>query len=131
MPRFDRIIWNDAERRRAESPGFADLVPFVVASVGLAVVFGLAARTGPPIPHYFTVGPLLLAPLAGICLLIASPGLLWVVTGLTGVLCLAAWIRHRVKLAHGTEEPEPSPEEAAQADQQKLVKLSQKLGKKL
>ena len=50
---------------------------------------------------------------------------------MTAVLCLAAWIRHRVKLARGTEEPEPSPEEAAQADQQKLVKLSKKLGKKL
>ena len=125
MPRFDRIIWNDAERRRAESPGFADLVPFVLASVGLA------ARTGPPVPHYFTVSPLLLVPMAVICLLIASPGLLWAVTGLTSVLCLAAWVRHRVKLAHGTEEPKPSAEEAAQADQQKLVKLSQKLGKKL
>jgi hypothetical protein len=113
------------------SRGIANLVPFVATSVGLAVVFGLAARTGPPVPHYFTLGPLLLAPLAGISLLIASPRLLWVVTGLTAVLCLAAWIRHRVKLAHGTEEPEPSPEEAALADQQKLVKLSKKLGKEL
>jgi len=113
------------------SGGLANLVPFVIASVGLAVVFGLAARTGPPIPHYFTLGPLFLAPLAGICLLIASPWLLWVVTSLTGVLCLAAWIRHKVKLANGTEEPEPSPEEAAMADQQKMVKLSQKLKSKL
>ncbi|MFW2438919.1 MAG: DUF3488 domain-containing protein [Arenicellales bacterium] len=113
------------------SRGFASLVPFVVASVGLAVVFGLAARTGPPVPHYFTVGPLLLAPLAGVSLLMASPGLLWVMVGLTAVLCLVAWVRHRVKLAHGTEEPEPSPEEAAQADQQKLVKLSKKVSKKL
>jgi MFS family permease len=113
------------------SRGFASLVPFVATSVGLAVVFGLGARTGPPVPHYFTVGPLLLAPLAGISLLMASPWLLWVVTGLASILCLAAWIRHRLKLAHGTEEPEPSAEEAALADQQKLVKLSKKLGKKL
>ena len=113
------------------SCGIANLVPFVATSVGLAAVFGLAARTGPPVPHYFTFGPLLLAPLAGISLLMASPGLLWVVTGLTAVLCLAAWVRHRVKLANGTEEPEPSPEEAAMADQQKLVKFGQKLNKKL
>ncbi|MDX2476482.1 MAG: hypothetical protein QNL05_03875, partial [Gammaproteobacteria bacterium] len=113
------------------SGGLANIVPFVIASLGMAVVFGLAARTGPPIPHYFTLGPLFLAPLAGICLLIASPSLLWVVTSLTGVLCLAAWIRHRVKLANGTEEPEPSPEEAAMVDQQKMVKLSQKIKRKL
>jgi len=113
------------------SRGFANLVPYVLASVGLAVLFGQAVRTGPPVPHYFMVGPLLLAPLAGVCLLIASPGLLWAVVVLTGVLCLAAWIRHRLALANGTEEPEPSPEEAAQADQQKLVKLSQKLTDKL
>ena len=113
------------------SRGLVNLVPFVATSVGLAVVFGLAARTGPPVPHYFTVGPLLLAPLAGISLLMASPRLLLVVTALTAVLCLAAWIRHRVKLTRGTEEPEPSAEEAALADQQKLINISQKITRKL
>jgi hypothetical protein len=64
----------------------------------------------------------------------ASPSLLWVIVGLTGILCLTAWLRHRVKLTHGTEEPEPSPEEAeeaAQQDQNKLVELSKKLASKL
>ena len=57
----------------------------------------------------------------------ASPGLLWATVGASGVLCLAAWVRHRHAVAHGTEEPEPSPEEAAQADQRKLVELGKKL----
>lgn len=113
------------------SRGFANLTPFVLASVGLATVFGMAIRTGPPVPHYFAIGPLLLAPLAGICVLIASPSLLWAMVGLTGILYLIALVRHRVKLAHGTEEPEPSAEEAAQKDQQTLVELSKKLAKKL
>ena len=113
------------------SRGFANLVPFVLASVGLTIVFGMAVRTGPPVPHYFAIGPLLLAPLAGICVLIASPSLLWAMVGLTGLLCLAALVRHRVKLANGTEEPEPSAEEAAQKDQQTLVGLSKKLAGKL
>lgn len=114
-----------------EARGLANVAPFVLASVSLAVLFGFAARTGPPVPHYFMVAPLLLAPMTGVCLLMASPKMLWVMVGLTAVFCLAAWARHRVALAHGTEEPEPSPEEAAQADQQVLVKLSQKLLKKL
>ncbi|MGB5392004.1 MAG: hypothetical protein WBP10_17645, partial [Thermoanaerobaculia bacterium] len=113
------------------SRGFANLLPFVLASVSLAMLFGLAARTGPPVPHYFTIGPLLVAPLVGVCLLTASPGLLWAMVALNGFLCLAAWVRHRYALAHGTEEPEPSPEEAAQTDQERIVKLGQHLTKKL
>jgi hypothetical protein len=112
-----------------ESHGLYNLVPFVLTSVCLAVLFGYAARTGPPVPHYFMIGPLLLAPMAGVCLLMATPGLLWAVAGMTAALCLTALIRHRVALAHDTEEPEPSPAEAAQADQQKLNKLAQKLNR--
>ena len=111
------------------SAGFSSLFPFIVASLGLAVLFGFAARTGPPVPHYFMVGPLLVAPLVGAALLMASPGWLWTTVGLTGLLYLAAWIRHRHAVARGTEEPEPTPEEAAAADQQTLDKLGQKLKK--
>ena len=113
-----------------EGRGFASLVPYVLASVALAMLFGFAVRTGPPVPHYFSIGPLLVAPLLGVCLLMASPSRLWMVTGLAGALSLAAWARHRYTVAHGSEEPEPSPEAAAEADQQKLKKLGEKLGKK-
>ena len=59
-----------------------------------------------------------------------SPGLLWIMVGLSGSLGLAAWLRHRYAVAHGTEEPEPSAEEAAQADQERLDNLRQKLIRK-
>jgi len=114
-----------------ESGGFASLVPLILASVSLAVLFGFGARTGPPVPHYFTIGPLIVAPVVGVCLLMASPGRLWAMVCASGLLCLAAWIRHRYAVAHGTEEPEPSPEEAAQADQKKLVDLGKKLTSRL
>jgi hypothetical protein len=110
-----------------ESGGFASLLPWILASVSLAILFGAAARTGPPVPHYFMIGPLLVAPMVGVCLLMASPRLLWATVGASGVLCLAAWVRHRYALAHGTEEPEPSPEEAAQADRRTLMELGKKL----
>jgi hypothetical protein len=44
-------------------------------------------------------------------------------------LLLAAWIRHRRALAHGTGEPGLTEEEAARADQQRLIKLGEKLKK--
>jgi hypothetical protein len=110
--------------------GFASLVPYVLTSVALALIFAFAVRTGPPVPHYSALGPLLLAPVLGVCLLMVSPTRLWATAALAGALSLAAWFRHRYALAHGTEEPEPSPEAAAEADQQKLEKLSEKLGKK-
>ncbi len=111
--------------------GFASLIPYVLASVVMAVLFGYAVRTGPPVPHYFSIGPLLVVPLLGVGLLMASPSRLWMVTGLAGMLSLAAWARHRYTVAHGTEEAEPSPEAAAEADQQKLDKLGGALRKKI
>jgi hypothetical protein len=111
--------------------GFTSLIPFVLASVTLAILFGFAARTGPPVPHYFAVGPLALAPLLGMCLFRVSPQPLWLMAGLSGILGLAAWVRHRYAVAHGTEEPEPTAEEAAQADHQMLDKLSKKFKKKV
>ena len=111
--------------------GFASLIPFVLASVILSVVFGFAARTGPPVPHYFAVGPLALAPLLGLCVFMVSPRSLWMMVGLSGSLGLAAWARHRYAVAHGTEEPEPTAEEAAQADHKMLDKLSKNIKKKI
>jgi len=112
------------------SSGFSCLVPFILASLGLAVLFGFAARTGPPVPYWFAIGPFFAAPLVGTSLLMASPGWLWSTVGLTGAMGLAAWIRHRYAVAHGTEEPEPTSEEAAAADQQRLAKLQERLTKK-
>ena len=112
------------------SSGFNCLVPFILASLGLSVVFGFAVRTGPPLPYWFMIGPLIAAPLVGVSLLMASPGWLWSTVGLTGTIGLAAWIRHRYAVAHGTEEPEPTSEEAAAADQQRLAKLRERLTKK-
>ena len=45
------------------------------------------------------------------------------VAAATTLLYVAATARHRYALAHGIEEPEPSEEEAAVADQQRLLKL--------
>lgn len=111
--------------------GWASLFPFLLAVLSLALLFAFAARTGPPVPHYFTIGPLLVAPLVGVSLMVATPRLLWLMVGLSGVLCLAAWIRHRVAVARGTEEPEPTPDEAAEIDKEKLMKIEQKIPKKL
>jgi hypothetical protein len=113
------------------SHGFYNIIPLVLLSTSLAVLFGFAARTGPPVPHYFMVGPLLIAPLAGTVILRALPEHLWPLVGLSGLLCLAALVRHRIMVARGTEELEPSAEEAAEADQQRLIKLGKKLVKKV
>jgi len=110
-----------------ENRGLINLIPFVASSVSLAVLFGFAARTGPPVPSYFTIVPLLMAPVVGVSVFTASPGAIWTSAGLTALLCLAAWIRHRRALAHGTEEAELTEEEAAKADQQRLIKLGEKL----
>ena len=107
--------------------GLQTFVPFLIATMILAVLFAFAARTGPPVPHYFVIGPLLLAPLLGMALLMASPARLWAVVVGSVVVSVAAWIRHRVAVARGIEEPEPTTEEAAEADSEKLIKLRQKI----
>ncbi len=110
--------------------GFTNLVPLVVASASLALLFGFAARTGPPVPHYFMLGPLVVAPLVGVSLLMASPAHVWATTGLAALLCLIAWIRHRLAVARGTEEDERSAEEAAASDRDKLLELGRRLTRK-
>jgi len=107
--------------------GAQTYLPFLIATLILAFLFAFAARTGPPVPNYFMIGPLLLAPLLGMALLMASPARLWAVVGAGVVVSVAAWIRHRVAVARGTEEPEPTTEEAAEADSEKLIKLGQKI----
>jgi len=111
--------------------GLANFLLFLLAALCQAVLFAFAARTGPPVPHSFTIGPVLVAPLVGIALMKASPGLLWITVVLSAVLCGVAWIRHRVAVARGTEEPEPDPEAAAKADKDKLMKLESKISRKL
>lgn len=112
------------------SQGLASLVALIIASVSLAYLFGLAVRTGPPVPHYFAIGPLILAAMLGVSLAMVSPALLWVSVVASGVLGLAAWFRHRWAVAHGTEEPEIDPETAAEADQKRLSKLEKGLTRK-
>jgi hypothetical protein len=112
-----------------EGRGMDSLIPFFASGVSLAVLFGFAVRTGPPVPTYLAIGPLAMAPVLGVCVFTASPGLLWISAALTALLCLAAWVRHRVALARGTEEAELTEEEAAKADQQRLIKLGEKLKK--
>jgi hypothetical protein len=112
-----------------DGPGFINLILFVASGVSLAALFGFAARTGPPVPSYFAIGTLFMAPVVGVCVFTASPVMLWFSAGLTGFLCLAAWVRHRVALARGTEEPELTADDAAQADQQRLIKLGDKFKK--
>jgi len=111
--------------------GSASLAALVIASVSLAYLFGLAIRTGPPVPHYFAIGPLILAPMLGVFLAMVSPALLWASVIASGVLALVAWIRHRWAVAHGTEEPEIDPAAAAEADQKRLAGLEKTLKKKL
>ena len=110
--------------------GFANFIPFLIASISLALLFGFAARTGPPVPHYFVIFPLLIAPLVGTSLYMASTPLIWLTTGTALAPCLAAWIRHRIAVAQGWEEPESTDDEAALHDHEGLIKLRKKLGKK-
>ena len=109
--------------------GWANLVPFLLAAISLALLFAFAARTGPPVPHYFTVGPFLVAPLVGVAVMRASSSLLWLTVGLSAILCLAAWIRHRVAVSRGTEEPEPDPDAAAEADRKKLMQIEERVSR--
>lgn len=110
--------------------GFANFIPFLIASISLALLFGFAARTGPPVPHYFVIFPLLIAPLVGTSLFMASTPLIWLATGAALVSCLAAWLRHRTAVARGWEEPESTEDEAARLDHEGLMKLRNRLGKK-
>ncbi len=112
------------------SRAYLTLLPFLIAGVSLAVMFGFAVRTGPPVPSYFALGPLLLAPVVGLGLFTVSPGGLWATVGATGLVAVGAAIRHRIALAHGTEEREPTAEEAAQADQDRLNRLTENLSRR-
>ena len=113
-----------------QGAGWANLIPFLLAALSLAMLFAFASRTGPPVPHYFTIGPLLVAPLVGLSLMKASPSQLWSTVGLSAVLSLAAWIRHWVAVSRGTEEPEPDPDQAAEADRERLMKIEEKVSGK-
>ena len=111
--------------------GWLNFIPFLLAALSLALLFAFAARSGPLVPHYFTIGPVLVAPLVGMALMMASPSRLWLTVGASAVLCLAAWIRHRVAVARGTEEPEPDPDQAAEIDKEKLMKVEKRLKNRL
>jgi hypothetical protein len=111
--------------------GMAVFVPLILASALLAGLTGNAVRTGPPVPHYFVVGPIFVAPLVGLSLFAMSSARLWVLVGVSGALCLAAWIRHRYAVAHGLEEAKPDEAEAERADDQRLEEIGKKIEKKL
>ena len=112
-----------------ETAGYLSLALFVFSCVGLAILFAFAVRTGPPVPLWFAPAPLLVAPLLGTALLMLDIGWLAGIAAVTTLLYLAATARHRYAVAHGIEEPEPSEEAAAEADQERLMKLRAKLKK--
>jgi len=112
-----------------QSEGYVTLALFIPSTVALAVLFAFALRTGPPVPTYFAIGPLVLTPFLGVSLLMDSLTGLWSVAALTFVLYVVATVRHRYAVAHGIEEQELDQEEAARADQERLTKLSEKLKK--
>jgi hypothetical protein len=112
-----------------QSEGYVTLALFISSSVALAVLFAFAIRTGPPVPLYFAIGPLVLSPLLGVSLLMDSSTGLWSTAALTMVLYVVATFRHRYAVAHGTEEQGLDQEQAAQADQERLEKLAKKLKK--
>lgn len=112
-----------------QSEAYITLGLFISSSVALAVLFAFAIRTGPPVPLYFVIGPLVLSPLLGVSLLMGS------LTGLCGIatftvaLYVAAIVRHRYAVAHGTEKPGLDQEQAARADQERLERLAKRLKK--
>jgi hypothetical protein len=106
-------------------------VPLVLASAVLASLTGYAIRTGPPVPAYFVLGTVGVAPLVGMALLAASSGLLWATVAATGVLCALAVVRHKYAAAHGLEEAEPDEHAAMRADLERLEKLGKDFEKKL
>ena len=111
--------------------GLIVLVPFVMASVALAGLTGYAIRTGPPVPPYFVLGSVVVAPLVGMALLAMRPGLLWWTVVASGVLCALAAVRHKYAVAHGLEETEPDEDEAERRDLERLEKFGKDFEKKL
>ena len=112
-----------------QSEGYVTLALFISSSVALAVLFAFAIRTGPPVPLYFAIGPLILSPLLGVSLLMDSLTGLWSIAALTIMLYVVAMVRHRYAVARGTEEQGLDQEQAARADQERLEKLAKKLKK--
>ncbi len=111
--------------------GWGNFVALLLSATCLAMLFAFAARTGPPVPHYFMLGPILASVFVGLSLMKAAPRQLWLMAGVSALLCVAAWLRHRIAVARGTEEPEPTPEEAAESDTEKMIKIEKKLSDKL
>ena len=107
--------------------GFLLLAPLIGAAFGLAVLFGYAARFGPPVPTWFIWGPLVLAPLLGVRLLEAEPGPLWIILGVTLLLLVAASARRRWAVTTGIETKELDHEAAAEHEKEKLDRLRERL----
>jgi len=108
----------------------AVFAPFLLASVTLATLMGYAARTGPPVPSYFLLGPVCVVPVVGVALFAMSSDALWGTVGLSGLLCALAVARHKYAVAHGFEEEEDH-DEAERLDRERLDKLGKDIEKKL
>lgn len=111
--------------------GLAVFVPLVLVSVALAGLTGYAARTGPPVPHYFILGSVVVALFVGMALLAMRPGLLWWTVVASGLLCALAAARNKYAVAHGLEEAEPEEDEAERLDFERLEELGKNVEKKL
>lgn len=113
-----------------EGHGLAYLFPFTIAATTSALLFGVAVRSGPPVPRYFMWLPLLLSPLIGMALFSTSVMANLAVAGGALLACLAAWLRNRLADRFGWKTDNLSDEEAAQIDQERMLKIQEKLSHK-
>jgi hypothetical protein len=111
--------------------GVSAFIPFALAGCLLAALAGYAMRTGPPVPRYFLLGPILVTPFVGLALFAVSPGRLWFLVGVSLLLCVAAWLRHLYAVGHGLEEAEFDESEAERTDEEILKQIGKKIEKKL
>lgn len=110
-----------------QSDGYLRIALYTGNAVAIAILFAYAVRSGPPVPTYFAIGPLLLAPALTSSLLMGFSQGLWTVTVLTVVLYASATVHHRYAAAHGTEEQASDAEDPSQVDQERLDRIAKKL----
>ena len=110
--------------------GLTVFTPLVLAVCLIAGLTGYAIRTGPPVPRYFLIGPVIITPLLGLALFSLSVRQLWILVGVNAVLCLLALLRRSYAVTRGIEEAQSEESEAKLADEQILDRIGEKIEKK-